>query len=443
MESITQTGEISISGALKSIEKYVPASRPAANPIQFVLALSRAWKERGGTVAGKPRHSDRQLNELLRQQGTTVRSLTPKLAGKTKLKPDDVRALLRLFLSHWEYVGNSDGGGPFQSGADVDAYRPMLPDAEIEEVCRYIVDRISAAEIVSAEKTDFVASPFMAGEETAKLIASEFQESDALFIISSEQTMIVADPTSALIPFRNLVNKLFAIDRDDDRARILVWILDLGTLDFEDREARSRFLNVESLMCRLASLRIFKEQMAEARWNWLQSRTVIVLYDSRGARNQVAGFPAFAAHHFLFDAVPSSWVKSSEFRALYGSQLERVDERHYTIFFSRSLEDSADGANVDREYSLRYFAHAHSMPDGKDDHQVRGLELPSPGWDYEIAFETVYAAAAHTLGMTTHLTRLSIDATDAMGGLRRLGFSLLRLDEFLNLWSRSFSMAAD
>ena len=74
----------------------------------FVLALGRLWKERGGTVAGKPRHSDRHLNELLKQRGTIVKSLTPKLAGKTKLKPDDATALLRLFLSHWNYVSPSE-----------------------------------------------------------------------------------------------------------------------------------------------------------------------------------------------------------------------------------------------------------------------------------------------------------------------------------------------
>ena len=34
-------------------------------------------------VAGKPRHSDRYLDDLLRGQGTLIKSLTPKLVGRT------------------------------------------------------------------------------------------------------------------------------------------------------------------------------------------------------------------------------------------------------------------------------------------------------------------------------------------------------------------------
>jgi hypothetical protein len=443
MEGGTQTNGNPEGGAFKIIEKYAFASNPAVDPAQFVLALHRSWKEKGGMVAGKSRHSDRQLNELLVKQGTVVRSLTPKLAGKTRLKPHDARALLRLFLSHWEYVGDPDHQNGFQSLAEGADYKPMLSDAQIDEVSRYIVDRMSENETdatAAKGRSDLGASTFVIGEDTAKLIAAEFQESDALFTISSERTLIVADPTQALIGFRDLFTSLFTIDRDDNRMRILVWILDLGTLEFENYEARLRFLNVDSLISRFAALKVFKDQRAEARWNWLRSRTVIVLHDSHAAGHQVARFPAIAAHHFLFDAVPSSWAKSTEYRTLYGSQFERLEERTYTIFLSRSVEDSAEDM---KSYSIRYFAHAQFMPDGKDNRQVRGLELPSPGRDYEIAFETVYEAALHVLGMSAHLTRRSInDPKDAVGALSRHGFLLLRLDEFVDLWSSRAISAA-
>jgi hypothetical protein len=64
------------------------------------------WKERGGFLSSKPRHSDRYLDDLLKLQGTPIRSLTPKLVGRTNLKPADAAVLVRLFLSHWEYVGD-------------------------------------------------------------------------------------------------------------------------------------------------------------------------------------------------------------------------------------------------------------------------------------------------------------------------------------------------
>jgi len=264
-------------GAFKIIEKRAFTSIPVAEPAQFVLALHRSWKERGGTVAGKARHSDRQLNELLVKQGSVVRSLTPKLAGKTRLKPHDARALLRLFLSHWDYVGNSENRNDFQSIATSDHYEPMLSDSQIDEVSRYVVDRMSESEtdaIGVRDNADAVSSPSMIGEDTANLIAAEFQESDALFTISSERTLIVADPTQALVRFRDLFTNLFVIDREDSRTRILIWILDLGGLEFDNHEARLRFLNVDSLISQFSALKVLKDQQAEARWDWLQSRPI-------------------------------------------------------------------------------------------------------------------------------------------------------------------------
>ena len=426
-------------GAFKIIEKRAFTSIPVAEPAQFVLALHRSWKERGGTVAGKARHSDRQLNELLVKQGSVVRSLTPKLAGKTRLKPHDARALLRLFLSHWDYVGNSENRNDFQSIATSDHYEPMLSDSQIDEVSRYVVDRMSESEtdaIGVRDNADAVSSPSMIGEDTANLIAAEFQESDALFTIGSERTLIVADQSQSLVRFRNVLNRLFVIDREDSRTRILIWILDLGGLEFDNHEARLRFLNVDSLISQFSALKVLKDQQAEARWNWLQSRTVIVLQNSHSVGHQGPGFPVITAHHFLFDAVPSSWAKSDKLRMLYGNQLEWLDERVYTIFLSKPVEDLASDTSL---YSLRYFAHALFVPDGKDNRQVRGLELPSPGRDYEIAFETVYEAAVHTLGLRANLTPTTDDSKDAVGALRRHGFSLLRLDDFVDLWSCRWS----
>jgi hypothetical protein len=128
MERGTRTDGDSEGGTFKIVEKRAFASNPAADPAQFVLALHRSWKERGGAVAGKSRHSDRQLNELLVKQGAVVRSLPRKLAGKTRSRPHDARALLRLFLSHWDYVGNSDNQSGLQSIA-AGGYEPMLSES--------------------------------------------------------------------------------------------------------------------------------------------------------------------------------------------------------------------------------------------------------------------------------------------------------------------------
>src|SRR5262245_5417431 len=83
--------------ALETIAEDVSAD-PAEAPVEFVRELHRCWKDRGGLVAGKPRHSDRYLDDLLRLLGTPIKSLTPKLAGRTNLREMDADVLVRLFL---------------------------------------------------------------------------------------------------------------------------------------------------------------------------------------------------------------------------------------------------------------------------------------------------------------------------------------------------------
>jgi hypothetical protein len=428
-ESVVVQDPHSVEGVLRSVEKNVFNGSLIADHAQFVLALGRLWKDRGGKVAGKLRHSDRQLNELLKKQGTIVRSLTPKLAGKTKLKPDDGTALLRLFLTHWNYMGE----GPNEGGVQSEIYRP-ISNTEIEEVRRQIADWLSEDAPDDKTGADGDAPPQKASVDTTKLIPREFKDSDALFTISTQQTIITA--AHAVVDFKDLLNALFDIDHTDRRGRILVWILDLGALDYADPQASPRFLNVDELASRFRALRLFKEPIAEARWNWLQSRALFVLHEPQVGGHQAAELPALTAHHFLFDAVPTSWAKSSEFRTLYGAQLERLDERNYSIFLNRSAGESSLGSK------LRYFGHAQVMSDGKDERWVHGLELPAPGGDHEIAFETVYAAATYVLRINANLTKLPIDGRHATAALGRLGFSLLRLDEFMNLWLRPFSTAA-
>src|SRR5262249_4144681 len=144
------------------------SSNAADEPAQFVLDLAHRWKERGGTVAGKPRHSDRYLDDLLRALGTPIKSLTPKLVGRTHLRPADAGVLVRLFLSHWDYVGQRSGQIAARSA---DLYRSMLPDQEIEKVCDYIVDRISTVGPEARNEAERVAESSPPGQDTNELIA--------------------------------------------------------------------------------------------------------------------------------------------------------------------------------------------------------------------------------------------------------------------------------
>jgi hypothetical protein len=308
------------------------------------------------------------------------------------------------------------------------------------------VDR-TTSELESRIENRRAAEPGMAlsmpGQNSTDLIATEFQESVALFTVGAGQTVFVARPELALIGFRNLMNRLWAIDKADSQERILVWTLDLGRQDFEDPESRLRFMNVESLVSRFKAMMRFKEGVTEARWNWLQSRAVIVLHDTRSVRPDVPRLPAFDPQHVLFSAIPPRWAGSPEFLALYGH--ERLQETNYTVFLRKSAVESSQGiafsdgisSNAYRNYELHYFGHALLKSDEKGERELRGVKLRAPGGSgYVEALGTVFLAATHLLGLRSAPAELSIggmkiDPAHAIEKLRHHGFLLLRLDQFM------------
>jgi hypothetical protein len=422
--------------SLEIIAKYVAASAAEA-PAEFVIGLAQRWKERGGLLAGKPRHSDRYLDDLLRGLGTPIRSLTPKLVGRTNLKAADADVLVRLFLSHWDYVGDPHSGEI--AGRSADVYKPLLFDAEIEGVCGYVVERLSTVGAEARSEVESATELSAFGQNTPDLIANEFQRSVAMFVIGAGQAVLSPRPEMALIGFRNLMNRLWAIDEADIQERILVWTLDLGRQDFEDPESRLRFMNIEALISRFKALKRFKESATEARWNWLRSRAIVVLHDTRSGRPDVPRLPAFDPHHVLFSAIPPRWAGSPGFLKLYGT--ERLQETVYTVFLTRpgdasearNLSDEAS-SDVRQKYELRYFGHA--LLDEKGERREKGLELNAPGRSYVEALGTVFVAATQMLGFQRTPVELSIDEmkvdpSHAIEKLRHHGFLLMRLDEFM------------
>jgi DNA-binding transcriptional LysR family regulator len=153
--SPTQIPEI-----LEVIAKYVPTS-PTEAPVEFVRDLGRRWKEGGGLIAGKPRHSHRYLDDLLRARGTPIKSLVPKLVGRTNLRPADADVLVRLFLSHWDYIGDPDSGAISQGPAY--SYEPLLSDPEIARVSGYVAQRIMAVGVEARSKVESATAPILPG----------------------------------------------------------------------------------------------------------------------------------------------------------------------------------------------------------------------------------------------------------------------------------------
>jgi hypothetical protein len=292
---------------------------------------------------------------------------------------------------------------------------------------------------VANTKLDFAAAA-MPGTDAADLIAAEFKKSAALITVSSQQTLIVAQPNIKFVGFARLISRLIAIDEADGRERILIWILDLGHRNIQDPGSRVRFENVDELIRRFKALRFFEDRGAHASWDWLKSRAVFVLRDPVSGANDEA-LPDLAARRLLLDAVPIPWARTAKFRALYGRNLEHLNEATYTIFLDASAErggddGSSDAAGKDRAHAITCYAHAKFTPASGGDRQVRGIGLPRPGDEYEAAFREVYAAAADFLGLR-RIVDHAIDAKKAAQKLQSLGFLLRRLDDFVNLHSRA------
>src|SRR5208282_4911760 len=110
---------------------------------------------------------------------------------------------------------------------------------------------------------------------------------------------------------------------------------------FEDIDARRKFLNVQALISRLKALKRFGDRGAEKRWQWLVDRAAIVLLDivqppevaAVGGRNRISR-PPFVAHNISLTSIGPAWLSTSEFRALYGRNLDQVDQRSFSVFFN-------------------------------------------------------------------------------------------------------------
>jgi hypothetical protein len=266
------------------------------------------------------------------------------------------------------------------------------------------------------------------------MVEREFRNSDALLVISVGQTNVATNDDSALVQFRNIITRLWEIDQSGDRRRVLIWILDLGRQVFGDPDSHRRYVNVQTLLARFKALKLFKETDTSARWQWLQSRAVILLRDTLTVQPGVPKLSGFDPNEVLFTAVPPRWAESPEFLALYE---RRMLQTSYNVFVAPS-----ETAEVSREFSVpagrhfefQYFAVARVEPEAEP--TVQALNLKRPGRDYVRALGTVYGAALQMLGFgadsdTLWVDGVPIDSAIALEELRHHGFLLLDLESFV------------
>jgi hypothetical protein len=424
--------------AFERLSQVIPETADlAARPEKLVRVVHRAWKAAGGTVSGKPRHSDRFLVDQLKDNGITVKSLTPKLAGRTRIQSDDAMALIHHFLVHWPHRAE-------ESEAAEDGsirYVSLLSSGEINGIAKSIAHNLGKSTL--SQSTDvgpiaFTPTP-LPGEDMGALLSRLYAQCDCLFIVGTERPVVTQHPRTELWGFRNLMN-VFRRLESDTRARPLVWVLDMGRQVFEefDVESRQRYIGVQSLITRLKALKLFDDPDREERWEWLRRRAAFIVLDTRfDPKPDMTNVrrPNFHPHHLSFTAIASTWASNSNFRTLYGSELERLDQRSFSVFFrTEGWEDDEAGDDEDAVVYRRYFGYAQFIQDVMRPHAdrvARGLELPSPGASYEQAYRTAYAAATQHLGLSNTSLEVAIDGRDAIKQLNYLGFRLLGLDKFM------------
>lgn len=396
-------------------------------PQDYVRELYVKWKADGLTVGGKPRHSDRFLDEELRKRATPVRSLKPKL-GKTKanLQRNDVLILSEYFLNNWPKSDSDE--------TEHVNYISLISPEDIKVMSSFLVNQIDNVSLHNdsghrdmPEKADDTPFP---GDNVADLIVQYFERCDALITVAPEHVLVAAAPKTELIGFRTLIDRLREVERRTAKIRPLIWVLDRGDLNMEDASSRKKFLNIESLISRFKSLRIFFDSEQTERLTWLQARAIIVILDikqiSPAVSPQTFLRPIFSAHHITLTTTANDWLKDSNFRALYGRDLDDVDQRSFSVFFKSDGWDQTTS-------TMKYLGYAvFKNPNRPDDYRGRGLELTTLPGRYEIGFETVCASAFQKLELGENAPEaLEIDGETAIQQLSYLGFSVLRLDEFL------------
>lgn len=270
------------------------------------------------------------------------------------------------------------------------------------------------------------------GENLPDMLTRYFRQCDAIITISPEHTLI-AEPRTELVGFRHLMDLFRSIEMTDGKKRPLIWILDLGSQKFDDPDARMRFLNLQALLARFKALKLFEEEGSDERWDWLLSRAIIAIFDTRGNFQNIAleRRPSFAANHLSLTSSDSGWLSSPTFRELYGIHLEKLRERVFTVFYSATANWSPPS-----EWSLenlRYFGYASFPVDTKKAiFTQRALELPPLPTTYVEAFRGMCVAAAHKLGIECpDCAHPALKPVDAALQLSYLGYLVLSLQEFI------------
>lgn len=376
---------------------------------QIVLALiGEGWLQARGPKGRRlddPQDFVRIELELAFARNITV---IPVLLGSATMPraeklPESIAGITNLNASH------------------VDLGRDFHP--HVERLIQYLARHLNGGNSVSEKK--------LPGETVDSVVDRFLTEADAQIMVSAEHTLIVR-PKTELVGFKNRINQFYRIEQADGKKRPLIWVLDFGRQIFDDIDARMRFLNVQALISRFKALKYFEDDRGIERWQWLQSRAVIVLFDPRrdGPQGERIQRPTFAAHNISLTTLDSLWWSSEQFGLLYQNDEEQMRPGTFSIFFNASCDWSSKTEWETSEF--RYFGYSQFATDLKrTDLHTRGIELPPLPRIYVDAYKAVCAACAHALNLEILPKKQLPNGVAATQQLRYLGYHILNINEFM------------
>ncbi|MGI9420683.1 MAG: hypothetical protein ACR2RA_22905, partial [Geminicoccaceae bacterium] len=414
----------------------------ATDPGRLFLDIHEQWVENGGRVAGKRRNSVRNLMDMLTAAGTPVPSLRSKLKGETRLKGAEAAVLLGTYFSNWRFEAAEGSMGcyvPFQSKQLSDLgnviQQPLFGGQPAVLLPRTEKDQKSGVKRQSAEIDE--PGVYLASSE---FLPESFRSSRAFVHVSRIGSVAGPTTSAAIRGFFEIIDEYWKIDLEDDLDRHLIWVVDPGDRDINNDDSLAAFTNAEQLATFFRALRLSSDSDAAARWHWLSSHAVVLVgsmdrsVTDRLYASCVEGPEAMAAdidivrrsvkhNHFLLDASPPSWLRSSQFAKLYGQDLENLESSSFLL----CLDDA--------ETHWSYFGYAPVDPpilteDGRKSF-ARFLELGSPGPAFDRVASIVHAAACFRLGSASSLDG-DAERLRSILLLRHLDFAVFRLSEFLN-----------
>ncbi|MEM9450205.1 MAG: hypothetical protein AAGA75_16940 [Cyanobacteria bacterium P01_E01_bin.6] len=452
-----------IEAALHAIDQGTPAPPwIEASPGKFLRQFYDIWHLNGGFESGKYyRNSLRIMQERWLVDENKIRSLYPKLSGKTRITPGDIRILVALFINKWRFVGaHYDGADRSEDGYI--PYNSDNPDSLIDNIIDALLAKNKQGFYLEVKKQSDVHKDDMYSVLEI-FVDDQYKNSRALIHYSRNRTVIGPDPQETLRAFWFLLYEYHKSDLEKDQdLNILIWLVDAGSRVFEESDAFKPYFNLTFLIsCMLTfanfdtieddesgdvvniykSIKSIDKKKRQRRWQWLNEKAIFIVQNLRKEERECIINDKFedlseielkslgiTSEHIFPQQIPDKW--SSKLRAFYGKNMKNLDETTLSVAIPRELT-----SRIDTPGNVKYYAHNKLVPDPEgheEEASVRTIELSTPGENYDQAMIMTYMAA-RCRQRNKRAVKLN-DGELALAYLRKHGFEVITLPDLMKLF---------